>query len=127
MSLSDHYLNITERNVRQYAREQYERDLYVGRSEYQQRHEAYQEWKQEHCMSGVAMTENDSSVSQMLKEFVSNHIAHLKDANAVKDLIPAGKAMFVRHEGTLFLIRKSCATSPFELPVIVSAAEVIEG
>lgn len=116
--------------MRQYAREQYERDLVHGRSEQQKRNEVFNEWKGEHCMSGQVMERDEkSSLSddnmRRMREFVVKHLAHLKEADAVLKSLPSGTNLFVRLDGKLYHVRRSYASSPLELPVVVSEATVI--
>lgn len=80
-------------------------------------------------MSGQLMEPVNPAVNddpmQRLREFVANHMAHLKDAAKVLPMIAEGKEVFVRLDGKLYHVRRSYASSPLELPVIVSEATVI--
>lgn len=103
----------------------------------QQQQEAYGSWQHERSernrdfreknMSGEVM-EPKPAVSdddmRRLREFIASHLAHRKDAAAVLGML-GGKQMFVRVDGTLYHVRRSYASNPLELPVIVSEATVI--
>lgn len=79
----------------------------------------------EHCMSGEVMDTVEVDPMQRLREFVSNHLAHVKDSALVLPMVAGGKQVFVRLDGKLYHVRRSYASSPLELPVIVSEATVI--
>lgn len=123
MSLPDHYLNITEHNAAMWGLRQDEIDLVHGRSEYQKRREAFDEWRRERLMSGEVFEPMDVK----LREFVANHLAHASDASDVRKYLDdnAGTTVFVKLHGETYEISKNYSTS-WELPVQVRKAKVVE-
>jgi hypothetical protein len=122
MPLTDYVINVTEFNVSTY-RHNIE-DTGTGRSE--KRYERDMHFQQERNMSGEPMEAKPAGDMSRLRQFVTNHLAHLKDAKAVTPMLSEGHQLFVRLDGKLYHVRRSYASSPLELPVVVSEATVVD-
>jgi hypothetical protein len=120
----DYVINITEQNVRQYAKEQYLRDLEEGPSESEKRCGRDMTFLQEKAMSGQIEKPADDALR--LSEFVANHLEHIRDANAVMPMLDGGKNVFVRLSGKLYHVRKTYSQSPLDMPLHISEATVVE-
>lgn len=121
------WLNIGENNMRDYVRIQHEEDTLYGRPLSTVRGERTRNWIREKCITGQVFSPEQNmseSDTQRMREFVANHLAHRKDAEAVLPLL-GGKQLFVRLDGALYHVRRSYAASNYEMPVIVSEANVV--
>lgn len=115
-------INITEHNAAMWGLKQDEIDLVHGRSEYQKRNEAFNDFRREHMAAGEV--NGDVELLQLAREFITQAQAARSCGDRLADLLGDGiDPLVVSFGGSHYSLTK--ASSSYALPVFMRTVKVL--
>lgn len=120
-------INITEHNAAMWGLRQDEIDLVHGRSEYQRRREAFDEWRRERLMSGEVLGVVEIPLAERARKYIRMKAIVNDEGTELLKAIPSDGPLVVECDGQHYeLVKNHGIGRNFELPVGVRKATVLQ-